>query len=162
MDKKAIRKEALQRRDNLSNAEKQKASVILTERILGHQWYYQSDVILCFASYGNEISTEDILQDALQNGKKLFLPKVVGKSIIFYRISNLSELESGYKGILEPSDKAECYEMSEYDVNKTLLLMPGVAYDRYRHRIGYGGGFYDRFLHDNPELQFRSIAVGFR
>ena len=78
----------------------------------------------------------------------------------FYRIGGIGELIRGYRGIPEPVGNTERYCGGE-QAEKTLLLMPGVAFDRRRNRIGYGKGFYDRFLAKHSELQSRSIGVGY-
>lgn len=79
----------------------------------------------------------------------------------FYRISSLSELQPGYRGIPEPSERGERYVYDAGEKEHVLMLMPGVAFDPYRSRLGYGGGFYDRYLADKEELQLRTIGVGF-
>lgn len=160
--KSQIRSRILKIRNALTEEERDRAALLLTERILSHRWYHLSDSILCYADYGSEISTKELIREALTAGKKVFLPKVVGENMIFYRISEPSELVQGYKGIPEPKGDTESYCREKEEAEKTLLLMPGVAFDRYRNRIGYGKGFYDRFLADNPELQLRSIAVGYQ
>lgn len=160
--KSEVRRRILKIRDSLTEEQKNRAAFLLTERILGHQWYYLSDVILCYVSFGSEISTWEIIQEALSTGKKVYLPRVEGKDMNFYRVLDMTELVSGYKGILEPKPNNDRYEYSEQAAEKTLLLMPGVAFDGYRNRIGYGKGYYDRFLADKPDLQIRSIAIGFK
>lgn len=160
--KSEIRSRILKVRNALTKEERQRAAFLLTERILGHQWYYLSDAILCYASYGSEISTEELIREALSAGKKVFLPRVEGEKMTFYRVSGLAELVQGYKGIPEPKGDTESCFGGGQSAEKTLLLMPGVAFDRYRNRIGYGKGFYDRFLAEYPELQLRSIGVGYQ
>jgi len=160
--KRLIRKEILKKRDQLGEAIRHKGSILLTERILGHQWYYQSDILLGFSSFGSEISTREILQDALAVGKRVYLPRVLGKEMSFFRVRDLDELVPGYQGILEPDPSEELYSYAEEEAAQTFLLMPGVAFDAYRHRIGYGGGYYDRFLQNKEALRLRSVAVGFR
>lgn len=161
-DKSVIRSEVIKLRNGLDEEERKKASFLLTERILGHQWYYLSDIILGFVPYGSEIDIREILQDALVKGKKLYLPKVEGDNMKFYRVEALEDLEEGYKGILEPRGNTECFLYEETDVTGTLMLMPGAAFDSVRNRIGYGKGFYDRYLQGKDELQLRTIAVGFK
>ena len=142
--------------------------MLITERILGHQWYYLSDTILAFVSYGSEISTWEILKETLAKGKELYVPKIVktpcGETrkdeMVFYRIRSLEELKEGYRGIPEPDGTSEVYAYDEVKAGKTLLLMPGVGFDPYRNRMGYGKGFYDRFLSDKEKLWTRSIAIG--
>jgi 5-formyltetrahydrofolate cyclo-ligase len=199
-EKREIRKRLLAVRDNLDSGEREKASLLLTERILGHQWYYRADKLLCFASYGSEISTLEIMKEAWKAGKKVYVPKVLpggsemrlelersrsekqslealpdtekaSKKILwergrhdmeFYRIMSLEDLEPGYRGIPEPAGTTEIYVYSADTAEQTLMLMPGVAFDGYRARLGYGRGFYDRYLADRPKLQLRTIAVGYR
>lgn len=157
--KKSLRKEVLQIRDALDEKAQLRAEILITERLLGHQWFYGSDQILCFASYGSEIRTGQILEEAVRKGKKVFLPKVEGNDMCFY-LSKLSDCVPGYHGIYEPSGITEKYAYSEETAKRTLLIMPGVAFDPYRNRLGYGKGFYDRFLKDKPGLWIRSIAIG--
>ena len=164
--KKTLRKELLARRDALTDAEQERAKVLITERIVGHQWFYLSNVILGFVSYGSEICTLEILEEALKKGKKVYVPKIErdGQSdegtMEFYSIRNLEELKEGYKGILEPDGSSEKYVYDADAAKKTLILLPGVGFDPYRNRMGYGKGFYDRFLADKEELQIRSIGIG--
>ncbi len=158
--KKELRRQILQLRDSLSSEEQKRAAFLITERILGHQWYYLSDVVIGFAGYGSEINTDEILEDALRSGKALYLPKIEGDEMHFYLVQDLSELQVGYKGIREPKGDSERYVYEADKAVKTLMLMPGVAFDLMRNRMGYGKGFYDRFLEDKPELQLRTIAIG--
>lgn len=187
--KRALRRNILNMRDSLSQTERMRASLLLTERILGHQWFYRSEVLLGFVDYGSEISTREILQEALKMGKKVYLPKIVTRTLDssmdsqanvttetvaaehavsvrtemrFYRIESLSELEEGYKGILEPNGESEEYIYQPESAESTLMLMPGVVFDVLRNRIGYGKGFYDRYLSDKEELQIRTIGVGYK
>lgn len=177
-----IRRETLKRRNELSAQERDRASMLLTEKILGHQWYYLSDIILGFASYGTEIDTSEILEDALKKGKKVYLPKVLEDDMIFYRIEGMDDLQEGYRGIPEPVGDTEIFDFEdlyhkfatkencnrdnvvtrEDVVKNVLMLMPGAAFDVMRNRIGYGKGFYDRYLQDKEALQLRTIAVGFQ
>ena len=161
-NKRQIRREILSKRDSLIQEERDKASLMMTERILGHQWFYLSNTILGFASYGSEISTDELLLEALKLGKKVYLPKVIENDMVFYRINSLNELKEGYKGIREPIGDTEVYEFREETAKHTLMIIPGVAFDSLRNRIGYGKGFYDRFLADKEELQLRTLAVGFK
>ena len=160
--KREIRRRVLALRDGLDRTERERGRLLLTERILGHQWFYNSHIILGFASCGSEIDTRELLQEALRLGKRLFLPKVTGEEqaqMRFFRVRRLEELKEGYKGILEPSESCEEYIYSEAEAPNTLMLMPGAAFDSYRNRIGYGKGFYDRFLADKEALQLSLIHI---
>lgn len=156
-----IRREVLQRRKALDEVQRRKAAVLLAERILGHQWYYLSENILGFFPYGSEIDVREILQDALDKGKKLYLPKVTGDEMEFFRVTSLDELQEGYRGIYEPVGDTERYVYDKESAGKTLMLMPGAVFDRNNNRIGYGKGYYDKYLCEKPKLQVRSMGVGF-
>ena len=164
--RKELRLEVLKSRDALNDSERRKGSLLMTERILGHQWFYRSDTLLCFASYGSEIDTYELINEAIRKGKRVFLPKVTNASekpeMSFFRLTNLSELSAGYKGIPEPPEIAEKYVFNPAETEHTLMLMPGVAFDAFRNRLGYGKGFYDRYLTGKNALQLRTIAVGFQ
>lgn len=161
-EKSKLRKEVLAVREALTMEERKKAAFLLTERILGHQWFYLSEIVLGFVSYGSEIDTGEILEEALRKGKKLYVPKVEGEDMVFYRIFSLNELTEGYKGILEPEGTTEMFRYEEQAADKALMLMPGAVFDRQCNRIGYGLGFYDKYLADKEALQLRTIAVGFQ
>lgn len=161
-EKKHIRHEILKKRSELSIEERTKASLVITDRIIGHQWFYRADVILTFVGYGSEVDTTGIINEALRCGKKVYAPRVCASEMNFYRIFSFNDLLRGYKGIPEPSGMSEKYDFySRAAEEKTLLLMPGVAFDMEKNRIGYGKGFYDRFLQDKEELRLHSIAIGF-
>ena len=161
-----IRRTTLKKRDELSSVERHRASLLMTERILGHQWFYRSEIFLCFVSYGSEIDTHELLSEALRLHKKVYVPKVLQDSenpqMRFYRLEAMTELTEGYKGIPEPPGTTQEYVYREEDAEQTFLLMPGAAFDGYRNRLGYGKGFYDTFLADKEALRLRTIAVGFK
>ncbi|MBR3769515.1 MAG: 5-formyltetrahydrofolate cyclo-ligase [Lachnospiraceae bacterium] len=161
-DKKEIRKEILALRNALSDEEHKRGDFLITERLLGHQWFYNSSKILAYAAYGSELSLDELIIEALRLGKEVYIPRVEEGGMNFYRIFDLKYLTEGYKGIREPQINDELrynYISGDEDV---LLIMPGVAFDYMKNRIGYGKGYYDRFLDDKPDLQLRSIAVGFK
>ena len=160
--KRQLRKEVLKRRNTLTETDRKASSLKLADRIIGHQWFYRSDRLLIFASYGSEIETSEIISEALRTGKRVYLPRVEGEEMQFYKIASLEELTEGYRGIPEPDGSSEQYCYCEEEADHTLMIMPGVAFDPYRNRIGYGKGFYDRFLADKEALKIRTIAVGFQ
>lgn len=165
-DKREIRKRILACRDSLSREEWERGTLLVTERLLGHQWFYGCEDFLCFVSYGSEIGTAELIDEALRLGKRVFVPRVERcgdePSMEFYRIFSREELSGGYRGIPEPAGETERYVYSEERAEKTLLLMPGAAFDGCRNRIGYGKGFYDRYLADKETLRLHSVAIGFR
>ena len=115
-----------------------------------------------FCNYGSEISTLEIIDEALRKEKKVFVPRIEGDEMLFYKITSRDQLVQGYKGIPEPDGTTECFDYEKYKERRMLLLMPGVAFDIYGNRMGYGKGFYDRFLRDKEMLQTFSIGIGYK
>lgn len=158
--KKEIRKRVLALRDTLMQDARLRSEILMTEKILGHQWYYGANEILLFASCGSEISTAEIMADAFKKGKKVYLPRVCGENMEFYPVEEGEALEKGYHGISEPSVAGKAaFSYSEKKQDSVLMLMPGAAFDVRRNRIGYGKGFYDRYLADKEGMH--TIAIGF-
>lgn len=141
--KKLLRKEILQKRDALSAEEHTNFSEIIRARIREWNVYQDCECLLAFVSFGSEVDTHNLIQEALQAGKKVYCPRVMGDDMFFYKISSFEDLVSGYRGILEPKEGLDCLDCVS---DKTLLLMPGSVFDVHKNRMGYGKGFYDRFL----------------
>ena len=105
-----------------------------------------ADTVLAFAAMPDEPDTAAMLRRALADGKRLLLPRVRSRTEMdWVEIPSLSLLQSGAYGIPEPVDDGP-----EADDPAALVLMPGLAFDPQGHRLGYGGGFYDRFLAAEP------------
>ena len=94
-----------------------------------------------------------IIEAAWRDSKEVAVPKVVGQDMVFYKLTDFAQLEKGYFGIPEPA-RGEIVQWED-----AMMVMPGVAFDKENHRIGYGGGFYDRFLEKHPQI--RRVAVAF-
>lgn len=161
--KKQIRKRILKKRDALSDAQRKKENDLIYNLVTGSSAYKQADGLLVFASFGSEADTFRIAEDAYREGKILYYPLVTGDEMEFYRVDEISALKPGFRGILEPeaSDETRLCPRPEQNI---LMLMPGVVFDREGGRIGYGGGFYDKYLEkllNNPKLHVTTIAIAF-
>ncbi len=159
--KKEIRKRILSDRDKLSDEERMRSQCLVAEKIMEHEWFDRAKDVLIFVSFGSEIDTWTIISGAHKLHKKVYVPKVEGDVMEFYRILPDEILTEGYRGIPEP-DLTEVHEKFVYKkerADEVLMIMPGVAFDGMRNRIGYGKGFYDKYLQDKSDL--RTIAVGF-
>lgn len=161
--KKQIRKRILEKRDALSEAQRKKENDLIYDLVMGSSAYKQADGLLVFASFGSEADTFRIAGEALCEGKILYYPLVTGDEMEFYRVDEISALKPGFRGILEPEASDETKYIPRSDQN-ILMLMPGVVFDRKGGRIGYGGGFYDKYLEkllNNPKLHVTTIAIAF-
>ncbi|MGN0425558.1 MAG: 5-formyltetrahydrofolate cyclo-ligase [Acetatifactor sp.] len=163
--KSCLRREVLAKRDAMTAEDRKRENELLTGAVTQHPLFVTSDKVLLFAGYGSEADTSGMIREAFVSGKKVYLPKVVSGSdiptMIFYRIENRDQLQSGYRGIPEPAGDTEQYVFSETEAGRTFVLLPGVAFDRQGNRMGYGKGFYDRFLAKYPALIKRTLAIGF-
>jgi 5-formyltetrahydrofolate cyclo-ligase len=94
-----------------------------------------------YYSIGSEVQTHDLIQEFFNQGKEFALPRIEKNDLIFKKISSLSDLERGSFGVMEPKEKCEIVK------NLDVILVPSIALTREGYRLGYGFGFYDRYLH---------------
>ncbi len=153
MTKKEIRRTVKERRQSLLLEEGQAASEKICSYVCSLPEYKEADVIYCYVDYNHEVFTWPIMEQAMKDGKCVAVPRVDGTDMDFYYITEPFDLEPGYFGIREP--KKGLLKAAE---EEALFLMPGVAFDRAHHRVGYGGGFYDRYLEKHPKLQTVALA----
>lgn len=121
--------------------------------VLGSNWYIQARVIYTYVSYRAEADTRNLIDQAWKDGKIVAVPRVSGTDMDFYQIYSREDLEPGIMGILEP--KNHCKKMQE---ESTVMIVPGAVFDRNGYRIGYGGGFYDRYLEKYPNHLLAALA----
>lgn len=176
-DKKSFRKAMLLKRDGIPYENRMEADNARNEHIRSWETYKEAELLLFYVSYRSEADTLQLIKEALADNRKVAVPKVVGTDMVFYRITELSQLVEGYKGILEPdTEQAEVLvdcdggiadadrtepqvgEKREALPNHTLLFVPGCAFDEKGGRMGYGGGFYDRFMEKYPDVLRVALA----
>lgn len=155
--KKAIRKEIFRRRKEASPARIAGDSHKICETLCGLSPFLRAEWIYLYIDCKNEVMTGEIMDRALALGKQIAAPRVEGKEMVFYQIHSREDLEEGYFGILEPKDG-----LRAVDGQEGLIVMPGVAFDRNKHRAGYGGGFYDRYLSVHTNLYKAAVAFEFQ
>ena len=139
-EKKSLRNLLLERRDNTSFDLMKIASEKIQKKIKKINGFRNAQKIGAYFPIGSEILTQDIIQELLSDGKEVFLPKVIGEKMEFRKITNFSSLEKGSFDIMEP--KEDC----PADNNLDVILVPTVGISPAGVRIGYGHGFYDKFL----------------
>ena len=120
--------------------------------LLREQSFWQTaETVYLYCSYGEELATTRIMQAAKKEGKRTVVPKVISKgNMDFYEIFSLTDCEPGTWGILEPRITPE--SRPELSTKNALMLLPGLAFGKDGSRLGYGGGFYDRYLNRYPDL----------
>lgn len=155
MNKEEIRKEIIEKRNNLSKNFVAFNSNIIKEKILHMDEYINCDCIYIYMSINKEVDTADIILDAFKNNKKVAIPKVVNNIMDFYYIENINQTSIGNFGILEPTTNNLAND------ENALIIIPGVAFDNSKHRIGYGKGFYDNYLNKIKNNNVKKIALTF-
>ncbi len=159
MDKYTLRKQNKAKRDQMAKEEfKVKCSAIL-DVLLGLPEYLIADDLFTYVSIGNEVDTTWLITNAFLSGKRVYVPKVLDKkSMEFYQITKLNELTPGTLGILEP--EPNILGQMEKERNQ-IMIVPGLAFDQMGNRIGYGGGYYDRYFIEHPNKNLSRIALAF-
>ncbi|GBD06685.1 5-formyltetrahydrofolate cyclo-ligase [bacterium HR21] len=143
-----LRRIALERRAALPEARRRDFSARICRYVLAHPWIQQAQKVHTYCSFGTEVETHTLCQWLLQLGKRVAVPVVVGTELRHAWISAQTRFRSNRWGIPEPEVSpeellpAEALGLGAHDV----VLVPVVAYDRWLHRLGYGRGYYDRFL----------------
>ncbi len=154
--KDSIRKRIKAVRNAMDSDDRAQRSELICSRLSGLTEYEDARNICAYISKGNEVDTKLIIEKAWADGKHVYVPKVYGKEMHFIEISDYNELQTGSFGISEPvSDEYQ-------DVEDGLMFMPGVAFDRSRNRIGFGGGYYDRYLAEHTGLVTVALAYEFQ
>jgi 5-formyltetrahydrofolate cyclo-ligase len=143
-EKKAIRRENQVARDALSSDERRHLSAKIRDRLFALPMVVDARKIMLFLAFGSEVDTWLILDQAVVLGKEVVAPVCMpeSKGLALYPISSRDEARPGHWGILEPKQVGEPVSPSTIDV----VIVPGIAFDLQGNRVGYGGGYYDRFL----------------
>lgn len=157
MDKMALRKEIREKKRSMTAAQIEEASVRLATLFYNSAYYKKAKTIYGYLPYNQEVRTVPILERALRDGKRVAVPKVYGDEMKFIFITDLNAVEAGYAGIPEP-----VADTPVADDPEALVLMPGLAFDPAGHRIGYGGGFYDKFLAAEPSHPTVALCYEFQ
>ena len=159
VEKLKARKIAKEKRNSLSENEIKEYSALICEKFLKEDFYKNADVIYTYVACGSEINTDRIIEKAWEDGKKIAVPKVLSKGVMeFYYIKSFDDLKSGFCDIKEPDIKenTECAK----DEN-VLIVVPGLAFDNKHNRIGYGGGYYDRYLKTHRNINFIRVSLAY-
>lgn len=140
-----LRKRLIQGRNQLSSEEVREKSALIFDRLCSLEQYQKAKTVLVYMDYRNEVMTRGFIQRCRREGKRVVLPKVAPDCLLeLYEINEIAcDTAPGFKGIPEPdSSRLRCMDAAEID----LAVVPGVAFDGERRRVGYGAGYYDRFL----------------
>lgn len=159
MESKAIiRRRIIDLRDGMSSDDRAYLDGRLCKRVVSSPDILKASVVMIYVSYKSEVDTIEIIKKFLIDGKKVAVPKVTGEDIDFYLIDSLDDLEEGYKGISEPKSGCNKYVPS----GDEIIIVPGTVFDKRLFRIGYGKGYYDRYLAKYKGLTAIGLAYDFQ
>lgn len=153
--KNAQRKQFKALRRTMPQSQKENFDLEIFKKVCALPEYKNADTIFAYVSTAIEIDTLRIIEDALQNGKTVAVPRCVAgtRNMEFYKIETLRELEEGAYGILEPPANPQ---KKQENFKSGLCIVPALCYDKEGYRLGYGGGYYDRFL---PQFQGNTVGL---
>ena len=157
MDKQALRKEIKEKKRAMTEEQIVSKSQALGEMFLASDAYKQAKTIYGYLPYNQEVRTTAMLQQALQDGKRVAVPKCYGDEMRFIYLEDLNQVEKGYCNIPEP-----ILDEPVADDPTALVLMPGLAFTKEGLRMGYGGGFYDKFLAAEPNHPTLALCYDFQ
>ena len=158
MDKKALRRQIGEKKSALSALEIDQRSRALAEKLFETPQYRAAKSLYAYLSFNQEVRTNPIIERAWADGKRVAVPKVIGKDMVFIWIDSFDNLApQGAFNITEPIENGPVA-----DDPAALVLMPGLAFDPAGHRVGYGGGYYDRFLAEEPDHPLVALCYDFQ
>ena len=140
--KSELRKQVLHEMKDLPREQKQAMDQALTDQFLEHPFYQEAKIIATYLSFPHEFQTQELIEQALKDGKKVLIPKTYPKGRMEFVVYHPQQLAKTSFGLLEPQGDLEVVEPSQID----LIHVPGLAFTTEGYRIGYGGGYYDRYL----------------
>ena len=150
--KKELRQTVLSQMKSLSGKDKEQADSWLTHHMLQSRAYQEAKVIATYLSMPHEVSTADFIKQAQLDGKRVLVPKTYGQGRMIFVDYDESRLQKSSFGLMEPISE-EAVDKTEID----LIHVPGVVFNSQGFRIGYGGGYYDRYLADFAGASISSI-----
>lgn len=157
MNKQELRQAIRAQKRAMTEEDILRRSEILAEKFARSDAYQAAKTIYGYLPYNQEVRTVPMLRRALEEGKRVAVPKVYGDDMKFIYLDDLSQVAKGYAGIPEPVADGPVAQDET-----ALVLMPGLAFDRAGHRIGYGGGFYDKFLAREPHHPTVALCYDFQ
>lgn len=164
MTKSEIRIDQKKRRDELTKEQRHLFDESILSKLLGTKEYQDCKRLFTYISFQAEINTLPIIAQAFLQGKQVYVPKVEAHGMEFYEISSMEGLQRSNYGILEPIGcKESRYVPLSNSPNQkdNIMLLPGLAFDSTGNRIGYGAGYYDRYLNLHPKDTFYKIALAY-
>ena len=160
--KKDFRKKVIEYRNNKDTDFISTNSQKITEKLLSMNCIKDANTIMLYLDFNNEVKTDQLITKLISLRKTVAAPVTIKdeRKLIPFKITNLKDgINIGAYGIREPK-KDPSNELNVEDID--ILIVPAVAYDKDCYRLGYGGGFYDRYLEKHPQMERVAIAFSFQ
>ena len=149
LEKQRLREERLAAREALSEQERSVLDDRITQKLLAISEYVEATTVLTYVSVSSEVSTRMFIECALRDGKTVAVPRCLpGHCLEFVAIASLEQLVAAPFNLLEPAK--ELPAVTEDQKNNSICIVPALLVDTKGYRLGYGAGFYDRFLSTYP------------
>lgn len=169
MTKKEVRSIMKTQRNELAKSVRNEYDKSIRSRLFDSKEYRACDMLFTYVSFASEVDTIAIINNALESNKKVYVPRVEVDCMNFYQLDDLKRLVRSEFGVLEPNlDLDKRYikplapeKLSESSTEKRLMLLPGLAFDKQGNRIGYGAGYYDKYLGEYNDDDFIKIALAY-
>ena len=158
--KKELRKQILDKRNTITKEEHKEKSNVINEKVIQYTAFEEANSVLLYAAFRSEVDTTNIFKSAISSGKKVYYPKVLGDEMEFYQVESEGDFDVGTWGILEPKAEERRKYVPVYN-EKVCMVMPGAVFDRKGNRIGYGRGYYDKYLMKIDQAEIYKIGIGF-
>ena len=156
MDKNILRSRMKKLRADMEPAVRENKDKGLYKNILYSEILEKAEWVYVFVSYGTEADTRMLIDFLLKSSfHRVAVPRVAGSEMEFYEIKSLDGLKPGYNGIPEPSSGRPL------PGKDCIMFMPGLVFDKYHGRIGYGGGYYDRYISWHNKERILKVAIAY-
>lgn len=157
--KTAIRSRILEVRNAMTSEMVAEKSSQIIQKVLKTPEYEEAHNILLYADFNHEVMTRELFENAIFQKKRVYFPKCNPEdgTMEFYQVVSIKQLEHGYMGIFEP-ESDERYRFVYHKEEDSLVIVPGVAFDMNGYRIGYGKGYYDKYLKDKRQLTCMALS----
>lgn len=153
VEKSDLRRHCLAKRQQLSKEQKRDASEKITAKLLAQPAVKRAKQVLCYLPTKGEVDTTNLLSALWQMDKQVYLPRCLDRvgNMEFYKVDDFSQVQTGMYGIKEPAGSCPMLQ----PVDGLICILPGVGFTKTGDRLGYGKGYYDRFL-----SKIRAITIG--
>lgn len=157
-NKSAIRRLIKEKKSQMTIDQIEEQSKAIIRKVLALKEYKECSILYTYVAFNQEVRTKELIEIALNQGKKVAVPKVEGDKIIFYYLNHIQDLKNSNLDIPEPIFRDIAIPNTK---DKFLMIVPGLAFDIYGNRIGYGKAYYDSFFHEYENIPMYKVSFAY-